>query len=207
MKQYRIVLVLLCLTVIFTTACEKEVSAEFGKLPPISAPDTAHNTPAPPPPMVSITIKNASFEDSLHSWKKETTYKGNNGFKARGYAARTGKLGLSFYASQRQHYNGAKQETPWNGKFYQTVKGLKDGQYRFQIYAGAVGEGMYLWADGGAGEAKVLIHSADFTELNTLDFEVKGGVAKFGFACINADGAERFAPYFQADDAALLKKL
>jgi hypothetical protein len=67
-----------------------------------------------------------------------------------------------------------------------------------------VGNGMYLWADGGGGEAKALIKS-DVTELNTLEFDVKGGVAKFGFNCINANGPQPSAPNFQADDAALLK--
>lgn len=207
MKHNRLCFSLLTLAAFFIVACQKEISSETGALPRVPVTDTVQSSqPAPPPPVTVIDIKNASFEDSLHSWKRVTTYKGNNGFKARGYAAHTGKLGLSFYAAQPQHYNGAKQETPWNGQIYQTVKGLKDGHYSFRIYAGAVGNGMYLWADGGAGEAKVLIHSDDVNELNVLDFDVKGGVAKFGFICINAGGPQRFAPYFQADDAELVKK-
>jgi hypothetical protein len=64
---------------------------------------------------------------------------------------------------------------------------------------------MYLWADGGAGEQNVLIKS-NVSELNTLDFEVKGGVAKIGFICIDANGPQHLAPYFHADDAELWAK-
>jgi hypothetical protein len=193
----------------FTLACTKEQSTELAKPPVITpAPDTTiTTTPAPDtvaPQPVSITIQNAGFEDSLKFWKQETAYKGKNGFRASKDAVRTGKLGLNFYASQPGHFAGAKQETPWNGKIYQTVNGLADGRYTFKIYADAAGNGMYLWADGGAGEAKVLIKS-DKSEINTLDFEVKGGVARFGFICIDANGPQTYAPYFHADDAELLK--
>ncbi|HUQ97007.1 MAG TPA: hypothetical protein VM010_05030, partial [Chitinophagaceae bacterium] len=161
-------------------------------------------TPAPPPaPLISIAIKNPSFEDSLHFWKKETAYRGRNGFKVDTSIARTGRLGLNFYAAQPHHFLYAKEETPWNGKIYQTVTGLKDGHYTYRVYADAVGNGMYLWADGGTGEVNVLIKS-DKVELNTLEFDVKGGVAKFGFICINAGGPQQYAPYFHADDVELL---
>jgi hypothetical protein len=213
MKTTRIFAILFCSS-LFVIACQKEVSFETGQLPgplpaPVPAPpidtvQTSQPTPPPQPEPVEITIKNPGFEDSLYYWRKETTYKGRNGFKVSGAAARSGNLGMSFYASQPHHAGGAKEETPWNGKIVQTVKGLKDGRYRFQIYARAVGNGMYLWADGGGGEAKALIKS-DVTELNTLEFDVKGGVAKFGFNCINANGPQPSAPNFQADDAALLK--
>lgn len=174
--------------------------------PPTTPPVTDTTTAPPPPPApVLITIKNAGFEDSLAYWKTETAYRGRNGFKASADAVRTGNLGLNFYASQPDHFQYAKQETPWNGKIYQTRKGLKDGIYIFKVYADAVGNGMYLWADGGAGEANVLIKS-DINEINTLEFEVKGGIAKFGFICIDAGGSQHYAPYFHADDVELLRK-
>lgn len=207
MKSHRTPFALACFALLFFASCQKEVSLETGSLPPdivVATPDTATSTPATQ--LVEIKLRNPSFEDSLHNWTRETTYKGRNGFKARGYAAHNGALGLSFYASQPQHFTGAREETPWNGKIYQTKKNLKDGQYRFQIYAGAVGNGMYLWADGGAGEVKQQIHSDDPSELNVIEFTVKGGVAKVGLICIDANGPQRFAPYFQADDAALFKK-
>lgn len=196
----------------FATACKKEKINEWTKPPVIApAPDTTETTtPAPDTTKpvatpTAIAIQNPGFEDSLKSWIKETAYKGKNGFQASKDAVRSGKLGLNFYAAQPGHFTGAKQETPWNGRLYQTVSGLTDGMYTFKIYADAVGNGMYLWADGGAGEVKALIKS-DKNESNTLDFEVKGGVAKFGFICINADGPQKYAPYFHADDAELLKK-
>lgn len=212
MKTNHTLLGIVCLLVIGATACQKEQSIEVNT-PPITQPpvDTAQtSTPAPDttkpaPQPVSIAIKNPSFEDSLHFWKKETAYRGKYGFRLDTSIARTGRLGLNFYAAQSTHWRGAPQETPWNGKLYQTVKGLQDGLYSFTIYADAVGTGMYLWADGGTGEVKVAIKS-DVSELNTLDFEVKGGVAKFGFICINADGPQKYAPYFHADDAELLMK-
>lgn len=196
-------------TLILVASCKKEKSDEWVK-PPVPADTTTPKPPAPDttkpaPQPVAITIQNAGFEDSLKHWTKETTYKGKNGFQAKKDAVRTGTLGLNFYAAQPHHFAGAKQETPWNGKIYQTVDSLADGTYTFKIYADAVGSGMYLWADGGAGEAKVLIKS-DKNELNTLEFDVKGGVAKFGFICINAGGGQTYAPYFHADDAELWKK-
>lgn len=206
MKTNRIAIALLFGLGFFALACQKEVSLETGALPPplpLPQPDTAVITQPVVQP-VAHTLKNPSFEDSLRYWKIATKYRGRNGFKARGYAAHTGKLGLSFYAAQRHHYNGAKQETPWNGKIYKRVPKLKDGRYTFRIWASAVGDGMYLWANGGAGEVTTPIRSSE-PELHTLDFEVKGGVAEFGFICIDAGGTERFAPYFEADDAEFLK--
>lgn len=219
MKLNRTLFSLACLLAFSIIACQKESSEEWGK-PPLTPPitDTIKTTPAdttkttnppdttkPAPTPVSITIKNPGFEDSLHFWKRETTYHGKYGFRVDTSVARTGRLGLNFYVSQPSHFAGALQETPFNGKMYQAVKGLKDGHYTFKVYADAVGNGMYLWANGGTGEVKVLIKSA-VSEVNTLDFDVKGGVAMFGFICINADGPQKFAPYFHADDAELLMK-
>jgi hypothetical protein len=217
MKLNRALAGLLSLLLFFTIACQKEISIELGKLPVIQPKpvDSSHTPPkdtatTPPPDTtapaqpVLIAIQNPSFEESFKFWKKETAYRGKYGFRLDTSVAITGRLGLNFYAAQSTHWAGAPQETPWNGKIYQTVMGLKDGRYTFRIWAEAVGNGMYLWADGGAGEVKVLIKS-DVYELNTLDFEVKGGVAKFGFICINADGPQEYAPYFHADDAELVK--
>ncbi len=222
MKSNRLFFALASLLFFGIIACTKEQSIDTGKRPPVIAPPTkidstltpvdstpTHTPPPdttqPAPPPVAITIQNPGFEDSLKFWKKETAYRGRDGFTASEDAVRTGKLGLNFYAAQPDHWPDAPQETPWNGKIYQTVKGLADGVYTFKIYADAVGNGMYLWADGGTGEVKVLIKS-DVNEINTLDFEVKGGVAKFGFICINADGPQLYAPYFHGDDAELWKK-
>lgn len=207
MKMNRYTFSLVCLLT-FAMACTKEKSIEVEK-PPVAQPDTLKtptpDTVKPAPQPVNIIIQNPGFEDSLKFWKKETAYKGKNGFKASKDAVRSGKLGLNFYAAQPHHFTGAKQEAPWNGKIYQTVSGLQDGLYTFTIYADAVGNGMHLWADGGAGEVKALIKS-DKSEINTLTFEVKGGVAKFGFICIDANGPQTYAPYFHADDAQLLKQ-
>ena len=229
MKITRNLLGALCLLLVFIIACKKERSEELGTSTPVTQPTDTSSTPTtdttltpptdttltttpppdtttqPVPQPVAITIKNPSFEDSLHYWTRETAYRGKYGFRVDTSIAITGRLGLNFYAAQSTHWVGAPQETPWNGKLYQTKTGLKDGIYTFKIYADAVGDGMYLWADGGAGEAKVLIKS-DVSELNTLDFEVKGGVAKFGFICINAGGTQQYAPYFHADDAELWRK-
>lgn len=161
-----------------------------------------------PPPPEQITLVNPSFENNLTGWTVETAYTGRYGFSADKNAARTGNLGLNFYASQPGHFPGALQETPWNGKVYQLVTGLKDGNYTFKTYADVVGTGMYLWANGGpeTQDAKVAIKSAN-TELNTLDFVVKGGTAKIGFICIDATGdPTKLAPYFHADDCELWTK-
>ena len=210
MKLNRTFIAFFCLSVFFV-ACQKEASLDTGKQPQPPAPidTTTQTTPLPDttqtlPEPVSIIIQNPGFESGLKFWKKETAYTGRYGFTASKDAVRTGSLGLNFYASQKTHWVGAPQETPWNGKIYQTVQGLEDGRYTFQVYADAVGSGMYLWADGGNGEVKVLINS-ESNELNTLDFEVKGGVAMFGFICIDANGPEKYAPYFHADDAELLR--
>lgn len=163
--------------------------------------------PLPVVPPVQITIKNTGFEEHLDDWKIETAYTGRWGFQSDTIARRTGSFGLNFYAAQSAHFPNAPQETPWNGKIYQTVTGLKDGTYTFKAYADATGTGMYLWANGGeAQDSKVLIKSRN-NELNTLDFVVKGGTAKFGFICIDAGGDPTLlAPYFHADDVELWTK-
>ncbi|MEJ7770218.1 MAG: hypothetical protein WKF89_20535 [Chitinophagaceae bacterium] len=162
-----------------------------------------------PPPAkdpVKIVILNPSFEQNLDAWKIETAYTGRYGFSSDTIARNTGRFGLNFYASQVGHFTNAPQETPWNGKIYQTITGLKDGTYILRAYADATGTGMYLWANGGTADAKILIKSRN-SEINTLEFVVQGGTAKFGFACIDAGGdVTILAPYFHADDVELLLK-
>lgn len=164
--------------------------------------DNSYNFP------LQISLVNPGFETQLTGWTVETAYTGRYGFSSDTGARRTGNYGLNFYASQPGHFTGALQETPWNGKIYQTVTGLKDGTYTFKAYADVVGTGMYLWASGGPQipDEKVVIKSA-ITELNTLEFTVKGGTAKIGFICINAGGNPAvLAPYFHADDIELWTK-
>lgn len=177
---------LLCLIIISMASCQKETVKQ---------------------PATQIALVNPGFEDGLNAWKIETAYTGGAGFTSSKDAVRTGTAGLNFYAAQSFHYAGAPQETPWNGKIYQTVTGLTDGNYTFKIYADAVGTGMFLWANGGEQEVKMPIKSA-MKELNTLDFTVKGGTARIGFICIDANGTQTqlYAPYFHADDAELWTK-
>lgn len=169
----------------FITSCQKEIKMDFDP--------------------VQVDIINPGFEDSLNGWEIETDYRGIYGFTALDLVVRTGKLALNFYASQPHHFQNAGQETPWNGKIYQTITGLKDGRYTFKVYADAVGHGMYLWAHGGDQEVKMPI-KPNTLELHTLDFEVQGGQARIGFICIDAGGDEQYAPYFHADDLELWKK-
>jgi hypothetical protein len=158
------------------------------------------------PVAVQITVLNPGFEDSLNNWKIESDYVGIYGFQSSADAVRTGKKGLNFYAAKPADYPGAPQETPWNGKISQTITGLKDGNYTFKVYADAVGTGMYLWANGGGADVKAVIKS-NINELNTLDFVVTGGIAKFGFICINANSnGQLLSPYFHADDVELWTK-
>lgn len=174
---------LICFSfLIFFSACQKEI--HFDKQE------------------VVVGLVNPGFENGLTGWQIETDYRGQYGFSSSEDAVRNGKYGLNFYASQSDHFVDAPQETPWNGLIYQTITGLKDGNYTFKAYADAVGEGMYLWASSADQVFKVPIKS-DKNEVNTLDFVVKGGTAKVGFICINADGDEYLAPYFHADDVEL----
>lgn len=174
------ILFIFCLAVL-SLSCQKQVQ------------ETLH-TP--------ITLVNHSFEDILNGWIIETDYTGAFGFSSSKDAARTGDYGLNFYVPQSTHYPGAPQETPWNGKIYQIITGLKDGLYSYRVHADAVGSGMYLWANGGKQDVKVAIKS-NVNELNILDFVVLGGTAKIGFVCIDANGQALFAPYFHADDVQL----
>ena len=173
-------------TVVFFTSCQKEIHFD--------------ETPA-----ARIMLVNPGFEQDLTGWTIETDYQGQYGFTSSKDAIRTGNFGLNFYAAQTHHFPMAPQETPWNGVIYQIVSGLADGIYEFKAYADAVGEGMYLWASSGGEDFKVPIKSAT-NELNVLEFSVKGGEAKVGFICIDADGEAKFAPYFHADDVELWKK-
>lgn len=152
------------------------------------------------PEPVSINIINPGFEDSLKGWKVETAYAGIYGFQSSPDAVRTGKYGLNFYAAQSSHYPGALQETPWNGKIYQTITGIKNGNYILKVYADAAGTGMYLFANNNKQKIKSNIKG----ELNTIDFTVSGGTATIGFTCIDANGnGETFSPYFHGDDVEL----
>ena len=165
------------------------------------------STTAPESKPVQVALANNGFESQLDNWKVETDYKGPYGFSADTAARRSGGFGLNFYAAQATHWAGAPQETPWNGSIYQTVSGLKDGTYTFKAYADAVGDGMYLWAQGDpeVPGSKVKIKS-ETSELNSVDFVVKGGTAKIGFICVDAGGTAVFAPYFHADDLELWTK-
>ena len=181
---------IIVLSVFIFSSCQKEISQE-GFI-------DANGTKL-------ISIQNPGFELGLSNWTMITEYTGKYGFKASVDAVRTGNLGLNFYAAQSTHWEGAPQETPWNGLIYQNITGLQDGTYIFKAYADAVCSGMYVWADGGNGEIKQPIKS-ETNELNNLVFEVKGGIAKIGFICIDASGPEEYAPYFHADDVELWKK-
>jgi hypothetical protein len=178
----------ICAFLLFATSCQKN-----------------NNDPATTP--TQIPIVNNGFENFLDNWIKDTAYKGAFGFTSDTSAKRTGSRGLNFYAAQSTHYVGAPQETPWNGSIYQTISGLKDGTYTFKAYADAVGDGMYLWAQGDPEQpgTKLKIKS-ETNELNTVDFVVKGGIAKVGFICVNAGGTSPYAPYFHADDVELWSK-
>jgi hypothetical protein len=214
MKINAILFCFICFISFLLIACQKELPDNI-KIPPrdtIPGTDTFPPQDTVPdidtlPPQdttpVQIQIINPGFEDSLTGWQIETDYLGRYGFSSNQKAARTGTFGLNFYAPQQGHFPGAPQETPWNGKIFQTITGLEDGTYTFRVYADAVGEGMYLWANGGEGDVTIKINS-DTNELNTLDFVVTGGVAQIGFICIDADGTENLAPYFHADDVELL---
>lgn len=180
LNPFRVFLCISCIA-IFMLSCQKEITESL-------------STP--------ITIINPGFEDSLTGWTIQTDYRGAYGFSSNKDAAITGSYGLNFYASQLEHWAGAPQETPWNGKIYQTITGLKDGSYSYIVNADAVGKGMYLWANGGEQDVIIKIKS-QVNELNVLDFVVVGGIAKIGFTCIDADGEETFAPYFHADNVQL----
>ena len=174
---------------IFCFSCQKEI--QFEKVDELQ-----NSTP--------IELVNPGFEQWLYGWQIATDYRGRFGFTIESLAERTGQFHLNFYVTQPSHYPTAFQETPWDGKFYQTVTKLEDGRYTFRAYADAVGHGMYLWASSGGREFKTPIKSSN-VELNSLDFEVKGGEAKVGFICIGAGGDQPLAPYFHADDCELRK--
>jgi hypothetical protein len=103
-------------------------------------------------------VINPSFEDGLNGWTVETDYIGRFGFSASPDAkgAVTGTELLCFAVVA---FPGCTPGTPWDGKIYQTIAGLKDGVYTFRVHADAVGSGMYLWANGGKQEEKVRIRS------------------------------------------------
>ncbi|MEO6930152.1 MAG: hypothetical protein ABI151_00915, partial [Chitinophagaceae bacterium] len=94
------------------------------------------------------------------------------------------------------------QETPWNGRIYQTVTGLKNGNYKMKLYGLAQGTGMYIYANGNGTEVKVKFRT-DQIEFYEVDFTVTGGTAKIGFVCIDAGGTQPYAPYFFVDEIEL----
>jgi hypothetical protein len=143
-------------------------------------------------------LMNPSFESSLDGWQVES----QGGFTASSVAAQSGQLGLQFTAPSEA----------WNGKIYQTIQNLPDGNYSFTVYAKAAGSGMYLWADGGSGAVTTPIQPAYLDSvyslpLNTLNFAVTGGVAKVGFICIEAssDINQQPSAILEAESAVLNK--
>lgn len=210
MKITTPVFCLVILIFIIANACQKELPVDLkpvgvdtlDTVPPTDSLPNTDSIPVNDTNAIKITVTNPGFEDGLNGWAIETDYRGRYGFTSSKKAKRSGGYGLNFYAAQVGHFPNAPQETPWNGKLYQTITGLQNGNYRFNIYADAVGEGMYLWANGGGTDVKTAIKS-DSSEINTIDFTVINGVAKFGFICIDADGSQYLAPYFHADDAEL----
>ena len=198
------------LVLIIASSCKKQVGAD--------------NSPK------SISIRNSGFE-SISGWTRDSSYFINNAGDTIKYiglwgfrlldSARLGDepdnyLGLNFYVPQPGHTSDTipnwvpPDQTPFSGRFYQTVS-VKDGNYTVQCRAEKLGDGMYLWADGGAGEVKKELTTRLPTEpswqINSLNFTVKGGKARIGFKCINADANAQLlhnAPYFHADNMELL---
>ncbi len=147
-------------------------------------------------PKTPDQLQNADFENSLDGWQFEN----QGGFTTSSIAAKSGQFGLKFSASA----------TPWNGKAYQTLQNLPNGDYTLSAYGKALGSGMFLWADGGsevvtAAFQKAYPDSAYSLPLNTLNFKVTSGVAKIGFICINAspDTAQQPTTTLEAESADL----
>ena len=189
----------LALVSIFCTSCSKGVSKPS---------DSDLGT--------QITLVNPGFEDSTTGWTIENDPKYQSEDEKFGITVRkenNGNRYLNFYAPQEYHDDPNRPDwtppnwTPWNGGAFQTVSNLKDGNYTLKCQAAALGYGMFLWADGGAGADSVAIKSST-QETNTLEFIVKGGTAKIGFRCSNADGKapDPLAPWFNVDDVELWTK-
>jgi hypothetical protein len=151
-------------------------------------------------PKTPDQLKNAGFENSLDGWQFEN----QGGFTTSSVAAKSGQLGLQFSAPAAS--------TPWNGKIYQTLQNLPNGDYTFSAYGKALGSGMFLWADNGSEVVTTPIQKA-FPDsvyslpLNTVSFKVTGGTAKVGFICINAspDTAQQPTTTLEAESAVLNK--
>jgi hypothetical protein len=164
-------------------------------------------------PANQITLINPGFEDSTTGWAIQNDSAYTNGDIKWGITVQKDRYGsryLNFYAPQNYHKDSTKPDwvapnwTPWNGGAYQTVSNLKDGNYTLKCKAAAVGYGMFLWADGGEKADSVAFKSSVY-ETKILEFIVKGGTAKIGFRCSNADGTQPalLAPWFNADDVEL----
>ena len=183
---------LFCLVILSLVGCQKKVD-EVPK-------------PEPPTVPVKINLTNPGFESPLSSgWTIETTYKGQYGFRQDTAAKLQGSYGLSFYAAQPNHYPGNPQETPWNGRIYQSLQNLKNGKYIFTVYGAAIGNGMYVYANGGKDDYKLAFRT-DQVERYQLEFEVTNGTAKVGLLCIDAGGPQMYAPFFRVDELELWTK-
>jgi hypothetical protein len=177
-----------------------------------------------------VNITNSGFE-SVSGWTLDSCYYITNagdtvkykamwGFRLRDIAKLGDEpdnlLGLNFYVPQPGHTSDtipnwvAPDQTPFSGRFFQTVN-VKDGNYKLQCRAEKLGDGMYLWADGGAGEVKkeltTVLPTRPSWQINSLTFTVKGGKARIGFKCINADANAQLlhnAPWFHGDNMELI---
>jgi hypothetical protein len=183
---------LYCLILISLIACQKKVDEQPPDVPTVPT---------------KVTLSNPGFESNLSTgWKIETAYTGMYGFKQDTAAKIAGNYGLSFYAAQPNHWPGNPQETPWNGKIYQTVNGLKKGTYTIKLLGLALGTGMFIYANGGGSDVKISFRT-DQIEAYQFDVDVTAaGTLNFGCICINAGGAQMWAPYFHADEFELWTK-
>src|ERR1043165_9825896 len=176
---------LCCIAALSLIACQRKIEEQEPDVPRVPE---------------KIGLVNPGFESSLATgWKIETAYTGQFGFKQDTSAKIVGNYGLSFYAAQPSHWPGNPQETPWNGKIYQTVTGLRKGTYTVKAYGLALGTGMYFYANGGGSDVKTTFRT-DQIEAYQFDIDVTAaGILKFGLTCIDAGGPQMWAPYFHAD--------
>jgi hypothetical protein len=161
----------LLLIIMLTSSCKKMEDFSYEKPPTFWKP---------------VALYNPSFEQKLEGW--DITREGDGKFTIQTWPDQSG-LYLLFYDPTNR--------TSFNGSVTQTISGLPNGHYRFNMWGQKYGEGMYLVAND-----KIVPLTDEWTRM-FLEFDVTDGDARIGIACMGATGDTPEKPSSWVDFAEL----
>jgi hypothetical protein len=137
-----------------------------------------------------VALYNPSFEQKLEGW--DVQKHGDGKFTIQTWPDKSG-LYLNFY--------DPTNTSSFNGSVTQTLSGLENGHYRFNMWGQKFGKGMYLVAND-----KQLPITDDWSRMY-LEFDITDGDARIGISCISATGDTPIQPSCYVDFAELEQQI